>query len=156
MTVVARRFASTPNRTSAETWEAILSIISKNGAEARSELESISGFAASTIADEIPKDAPIVLCGNGPLLRIYCLYGEDAVIGDDCDESALSWNPTDGDWRLFLPFTAGDLQWISNALQKKSTRIFAYEAGKEPIEPDDGERAGRTEFTIDMKEFFKK
>ena len=156
MTVVARRFSSTPSRTSAETWEAILTVISRNGSEARSELESVGGFAASTIAEEIPRDTPIVLSGNGPRLRIYCLYGEDAVIGDDCDESALSWNPTEGDWRLFLPFAAVDLQWARNALQKKSTRITAYEAGKEPVELDGTERAGRIEFTIDMKEFLKK
>lgn len=158
MTIVARRFASTPARTSGETWERIVSVISKSESQARRELEAVAGVAASIIADEIPKDVPIVILGNGPRLRVYCAYGEDAVIADDCDESELAWNPTEGDWRMFLPCAAEDMDWVRDALAHRSTRIRPYEAegGSIPESDSVGERVEQAAFSVNIKEFLKK
>lgn len=158
MTVVARRFASTPARTAGETWQRIVSVISQSDSQARRELETVGGIVASVIADEIPHNVPIVVIGNGPRLRIYCVYGEDAVIGDECDEEALAWHPTGGEWKLFLPCAAEDLEWVKDALAQRSSRIQAYEAEKGTI-PESGpesESEAHAAFSINIKEFLKK
>ena len=127
MTVVARRFAASPIRTASETWNAIINLISTEGSDARKELESVRGVMASLIADEAPRDAAIVVAGNGPRLRIYCLYGSDAVDGDDRDERALSWEPVEGDWSMQVPCDGDDLEWVKTAIEKASSRIIAYD-----------------------------
>ncbi len=158
MTVVARCFASTPARTSGETWEKIVSLISKESSEARRDLESAAGIAASIIADEIPKQAPFILAGNGPRLRIYCVFGEDAIVGDDCDERDLSWNPTDCTWRLLLPCAKEDIEQVQKALREKSARILAYDAneGATPEADSQLESKANMMFTINVKEFQRK
>lgn len=127
MSVYARRFAATPVRTASETWQSIVELISKEGSSARTEVTSVSGVGSCLIADETPADNPIVVSGNGPRLRIYCLYGEDAVVGDDKDESDLAWEPTEGDWRMRLPCSGEDLDWVQKSLSAKSSRISAYD-----------------------------
>ncbi len=158
MTIVARRIASTPVRTAAETWNRIVTLISNATSLGRQELDAVGGIAASVIADEIPKEAPVVVTGNGPRLRVYCVYGEDAVIGDDCDEAELSWIPAEGEWRLFLPCAKEDLEWIRNALQQRSTRIVAYDAKKGTIPSPESESEGRvpTTISVNVTEFLKK
>jgi hypothetical protein len=158
MSVIARRFASTPARTSGETWERIVSVISKSGSEARRELHAVGGLAASIIADETPRDVPIVVMGNRPRLRMYCVYGEDAVIGDECDERELTSNPTEGEWRLFLPCAEEDLEWVKSALQQRSRRILAYEAekGEIPETNSQGESGTRATFSVNIKEFLER
>lgn len=127
MTVVARRFAATPIRTATETWTTMVNVISKEGTAARAELMSVRGVMASVIADEWPKDAAIVVAGNGPRLRMYCLYGAAAIEGDDRDENTLSWTPTEGDWQMYIPCESDDLKWVSAAVKKSSSRIVAYD-----------------------------
>jgi hypothetical protein len=71
-TVVARRFASTPQRTAVETWTNITALLAPAGTEVRRELQSVAGIAGSVIASELPEKYPSVMKGNGPRLRIYC------------------------------------------------------------------------------------
>jgi hypothetical protein len=158
MTIIARRFASTPVRTGTETWERIVDLISKSGSASRAELQGVTGVAASLIADETPKEAPIVVAGNGPRLRVYCIYGEDAIVGDDCDESSLTWNPIDGDWRLFLPCPEEDLDWVRDCLRPLSKRIIAYDVSKEapPEEESNAANTGKATFSVNVQEFMKK
>lgn len=139
MSVYARQFAATPIRTASETWLAISELISKPGTAARTELANVTGIASCLLADETPKDNPMVVFGSGPRLRIYCLYGEDAVVGDDKDESDLSWNPTEGDWKMRLPCGTEDLEWVKKALSKLSNRITAYDPEAE--EDDEASRS---------------
>jgi len=157
MTVIARRFASTPARSAGETWERIVALISCAGSEPRGELEAVAGIAASIIADETPRESPIVVTGEGPRLRVYCVYGEDAIVGDDCDESALTCNPTEGEWCLFLPCSAEDMDWVKRALEQGSTRVRAYDAEKGIPETGSGKTSGdRATFSVNIEEFFKK
>jgi hypothetical protein len=158
MTTVARRFAATPVRTGTETWDLIVDLISKSQSASRTELQKVTGVAASLIADEIPKEAPIVVAGNGPRLRVYCIYGEDAVVADDCDESSLTWNPAEGDWRLFLPCPGEDLEWVRGCLQPLSRRIIAYDASKVvlPEEESKPTETVKATFSVNVEEFMKK
>src|SRR3546814_20149421 len=68
-----------------------------------------TGVAASLIADQAPKSAPIVATCDGPRTRIYCLFYEDAIDGDDANEEVLGFEPLKGDWGV--------------SLDRKSTRL---------------------------------
>lgn len=157
MTVVARRFISIPERTASVTWSAIVSLLAPDeDSEAAAELRSISGIASSLISREAIT-APIVVWGAGPRVRVYCLYNEDAVEGDDANEAALSFNPTDGDWNMSLPCPAEDLAWVKTALRTKSQRISARDM-ETTLDGDGGEESSRTstaETAIDLEAFFK-
>jgi hypothetical protein len=49
---------------------------------ARAELQKVSGVASSTIASEAPKDDAFIVYGSGPQIRVYCIFGDDAITGD--------------------------------------------------------------------------
>jgi hypothetical protein len=127
MTTVARRtFNSTPQRDAAQTWLAVVDLLTKGRAgKDRTELLAVAGVVASVIADQAPRDAPIVVTCNGPQTRIYCLYDDDAVDGSDANEDTLGYDPLNGDWQISLPCLPDDLTWVQSALKKHSTRIVA-------------------------------
>ncbi len=125
-TVVGRVFRSTPERNAANTWEAIVDLLTRGEQNAkRTELLAVSGIAASLIADQAPKDAAIVVTCDGPRTRIYCLFDDDAIDGTDANEDALGFDPLKGDWAVSLPCAAEDLDWVQAALKKHGSRITA-------------------------------
>ena len=124
MSVIARRIRATPERPAVDTWRFIVSL-------ARRELEAVGGVAACLIADEVPKEAPIVLAGSGPRLRIYCLYGEEALTGEGSNETDLTWDPTVAEWMMWLPTAGEDLEWVRTQLAKVGKRIVAYDPERE-------------------------
>lgn len=125
-TVVRRTFNSTPQRDAAETWRAIVDLLTQGKAgDARTELLAVAGVAASVIADQAPKDAAIVITCDGPRTRIYCLYDDAAIEGSDAAEDALGFDPLQGDWRVSLPCGDEDLAWVQAALKTHSSRVTA-------------------------------
>ena len=128
MTVVTRKFSARPQRTASETWAAIINAIALDET-VQNILNNISGLASSIIADETPESNSITVIGSGPRLRIYCIYGEDAVTGEN-SESKISWNIFETDWQIHFPVKKDDLEWTNKALQKKGTNFFAYEIGE--------------------------
>jgi len=156
MGTVARKISSIPVRTSGETWKVIVNLISTGSSTARSELESINGIAASIIADEFPKNAPIIVIGAGPRVRIYCLYGEDAITGDDQNESTLATNPTGEDWQLYFPCPADDIEWLKKALGKVTNRAFVYDQEKGLDNQQEDNKKTATKLTINVDNFLNK
>ena len=69
--------------------------------------------------------APIVVYGSGPRVRIYCLYGEDAMTGEEAREEPLAFKATEGSWQMSLPCPADDLAWIQETLKKRSSHTSA-------------------------------
>ena len=63
-----------------------MGLISEPGSAVRKELEAVSVIASCLITDETPKRPPIMVAGVGPHLRIYCLYDEDALSGEEADD----------------------------------------------------------------------
>lgn len=125
-TVASRTFVSTPGRDAARTWTAVVDVLTRGQAgAARDELLSVSGIAASVIADQAPKKTAIVVTCDGPRTRIYCLYDDDAVEGSDANEEPLGFDPLRGDWRVSLPCTTDDLAWVQRALKKHGDRVTA-------------------------------
>lgn len=139
MSVVVRRVVGAPVRTAAEVWAIIADLVAAQGTAARQELDRVAGIVMSLIAGETMGDSPIVIYGVGPRLRVYCLYGEAAVLGENASEDALLWTPTDGDWAMSLPSAAEDLPWIQRALARASARVTARDKaemapGEEQVE----------------------
>lgn len=156
MTVVARRFVSIPERSASATWDAISQLLApESDSAAAAELRSVAGLSASLISREA-MTSPIVIWGAGPRVRIYCLYNDDAVERDDANETALSFDPTDGEWYMSLPCPAEDLSWVQNALKSKSKRITARDM-ETALDSDEEEssRNSATETVVDLETFFK-
>lgn len=149
MTIVVRKFAASPERTAAETWKAIIQMLDPSDTKWLSELNGVTGSLSSIIASQAPKDAPLIIRGNGPLLRIYCLYDDEAVIGEDKKEQSLNWEPLTGDWKMYAPCPTELLEQMSTFISKRATRIELYDENEEP--DFSGKASDRIEsFTIDL------
>ncbi len=163
MTVVARSLISIPERSATATWEAIVELIAPDArSAARRDLEAVLGIACSCITDETLADDPMVVYGVGPRLRIYALYGDDAVEGDGANESPLSYVPTDGDWHLSIPCLPDDLPWVQRGLNEVSNRVTARALGT-AVDGDTAEGGDRSSITdgrvgplaVDRDAFFR-
>jgi hypothetical protein len=156
MTVVARRFVSIPTRTASATWAAISRLLApREKSAASTELASIAGIASSLISREA-MTAAIVLYGTGPRVRVYCLYNDDAIDGEDADEMALSFDPTAGDWQMSLPCPSEDLSWVQDALKAKSRRITARDMDTAfDNEEHEASKNNAVETVVDLEAFFK-
>ena len=154
MSTVARHVASTPARTAAETWAKITELLAPDAASAaRKELNCAAGVACAAIASEATKDAPMVIWGVGPRVRVYCIFDEDAVTGDGVHEEALTSCPTDGDWKMSIPCAPEDVEWSNKKLASATARISAR-APNEDVEIGKTAAAGRS-LTINAEEFLK-
>jgi len=155
MTVLARRIVAAPARPASSAWRVIVDLLAPEDGAARNELLSVSGTASMLIADEWLKDSPAVVYGSGPRVRLYCLYGEDAIAGDGSNESKLAFVATEGDWRLSLPCCADDLDWVQAELRKRSTRITARELTEAVDEEDDSGEMRESGEIINREAFFR-
>lgn len=154
MSVIARRVASTPKRTAAESWQLIIDMVSDQSSNARKTLEAITGVVSAIIVDEVPAEAPIIFTGKGPRTRIYCVYGEDALLDENCNEEPLVQKPTAEDWHMYLPYTKEDWTWVSESLSAVSNFITIYDKDKElDTEKGTDETAS---LTIDTSSFLNK
>lgn len=154
-TVAARTFRSSPHRDAAETWNAIVDILtSKRTSDARMELLAIAGVAASIIADQAPVDAAIVITCDGPRTRIYCVYDDDALESSDANEEPLGFDPVKGDWHLSLPCHQDDLSWVQSELSKHSSRITARDL-ETPSVADKAKAASAVPLILDPSRFLE-
>lgn len=155
MTIIARRIIAEPVRSASETWEIIVDLLAPEaGNKAREELLTATGVASSLVAAEAMKDAPIVVYGSGPRVRIYCLYGEEAIVGENANESKLTTSPVDGDWAMSLPCPEEDLEWVQTALKKRSVRITAREMST-PVDDDNKANASEKSASINVEAFLR-
>jgi hypothetical protein len=124
---IRRDLASVPLRTASETWNQLVELVTGVSSQDVNQLRAAAGTMGSIITDEHPKDRPIIFEGVGPQLRIYLLYGEDAVsAGEEVD--SLTWAPTAGNWTLHVPCDAENLEWVRRSLGRTSPRIKAYDS----------------------------
>jgi len=156
-TVVVRRVAATPARSAAEAWGVIADLVAPQGKAARQELERVAGIVISLVAAEAMRDSPVVVRGVGPRLRVYCLYDDEAILGEATSEDVLSWCPTDGDWAMSVPCPPDDLSWVQAALARVSARITARDQDKAaPSETPEPTREARDALDpVDMEAFLR-
>lgn len=153
--VIARRIAASPARSAGETWTVIVDLLAPaSSSTARAELQNVAGVVCSAISAEATRDDPIVVQGCGPRVRIYCLFGDDAVVGDDVNEDALAKTPTEGDWSLSVPCPAHDLKWCQSALASISSRVTARTMGEDAPERTSRARA-EDRLAINPEEFLR-
>ena len=145
---VRRAIASIPVRTAGETWRAVIELITRVDSVDRDQLEAAASVMETLIADEQPAAVPIIVKGNGPRLLVYCLYQEDAMeTGTDID--ALSWNPTEGDWRITAPAENEDIEWMNRTLTSRAPRITVHAADQAAPE-DDSKNAAADEASFEI------
>jgi hypothetical protein len=130
MSVVARKFSASPARLSSATWKAISAIICQSDTAAAAEFAKVAGIASCLINDRQFAKTPMVIKNDGPRLRIYCLYGDDAVDEDQKNEAALTWKPTEGSWLAFMPCHKDELADFKNQLTGRSANFFVYDAAE--------------------------
>lgn len=153
MTVVRRTFKSTPARDASETWRVIMAFLLRNSdGAARAELEAVAGVASSLIADQAPRDSSITVICSGPRTRIYCVYEDDAIGGDDVNEEAVGFDPLHGDWSISFPCAAEDLAWTQRALAQHSKRITARDLSDKQVETA-ASATSASALTLDTKGF---
>lgn len=157
MSVASRKVRATPVRSSSEAWKVIALLLAPDeSSEAHVELMSVDGTVSSLISSDAMKDSAVVCTGSGPRVRLYCLYGEDAITGDDASESSLQQCPTEDDWELSVPCPANDLDWVNRSLKEKSKRIKARDLS-ERLGPKDEEmkKSSQASATVNTEAFLR-
>lgn len=155
MTVLARRIVATPARSASEAWAVIVDLLAPAAnSPARKELQAIVGIATSLISDEAFRNAPAVVYGSGPRVRIYCLYGEDAVTSDSAGETKLTVVATEGDWKMSLPCPEVDLTWVQDALKNRSSHVTARDMNSALADDAAGEDTSKA-VVVDREAFFR-
>lgn len=152
MSVVARLLASVPRRTSVETWQRLVELVTTSTSEARAELETITPVAAMLIAEEYTRAAPVIISGGGPLVRVYTVHREEAIDHDLDDEADLSFNPTAGDsWLLSLPALGGDID-VARAAVSGARHVEVREASTEDRRAEAMKAAATRDLVLDLAE----
>ncbi len=157
MSIVARKFNASPARLASATWNAIATLICDSDEKALAEFAAATGIGSSLLNDQLFESYPMVVVSKGPRLRIYCLYGEDAISGEDANEESLSWKPTEEEWHAFLPCTADELKEIKKALKLKSGKFSAYDVdvGLPEDATEQAENSNLAKASIDFAAFKK-
>ena len=130
MSVATRKFAASPKRNAAETWTAIMAAIAPNNDSVKSVLASVTGVAASVIAEGTPSSFPITVVGSGSRLRVYCLYDEDAVTAEEAHEDPLSWNIFESEWKIHFPADEVNFEPLKKILEGRGGQFVAYKIGE--------------------------
>lgn len=158
MSTVARKFVSVPQRSSRETWDMIALLLApdKTG-DAYKEIMKVQGVASSLISRETMESSAIVVYGGpGPRVKVYCLYGNDAIGGDGANETALATVPTQGDWKMSLPCPSEDLAWVQEALKTDSARITARDMSTSVSDDEEAKEKLTSSQVVDMEAFFRR
>lgn len=157
-TVVARKILASPARLSSAAWKTISDMITKGDPTAAGEFESVKGIASCLINDQALENHPLVVKNKGPRLRVYCLYGEDAISAEDKNEESLSWSPTGAEWHAFLPCLPDEVEEMAKLVESRSKKFTIYnvEAGipdDEAVEEKTAAKSANT--TINWSAFDK-
>lgn len=155
MTVVARRVASVPFRLATETWQRVIELVAPTNAAAQEELRQVVGVASSLITGEAVRDSPIVVTGDGPRVRLYCVYGDKAVEGTGVNEAALAGSPAEtSTWAMSLPCPLDDLSWVQASLKRHSARITARDMAESTPSAAEEDSAD-SEASINLESFLQ-
>jgi hypothetical protein len=155
MTVVARRVAAVPARTSTDTWRAIVALLTADSDPARRQLEAVTNLVAMLIAEEYTAQAPIVVVpAVGDRVRIYTVRGE--AVDDVVNEQPLaSWPLQAQGWSISLPCGEDDLADASVALDAHpgfSARDLTAAVDVGVAESNSRGRAGGQPLVVDLGE----
>ncbi|MCG8693974.1 MAG: hypothetical protein MI806_22445 [Minwuiales bacterium] len=126
---VRREISSIPLRTAEGTWETFVELVTGHETVDGGQLSAAATVMASLITDEAFKDHSLTMTGVSHRLVVYLLHGLDAMeAGYDVDN--LTWNPTAGDWQLFIPCPEEDFDWAKRVLAERAPRFFVIKPGE--------------------------
>lgn len=115
--VIARRIAAIPARTSTETWQAIADLLGSSGSTAHRELTAITSVGAILISEEYTSQAPIVVMPvTGPRIRIHTVHGMDAIEAIGEETPLYGGGLTESGWSMSLPCGTDDLDQMAAEL----------------------------------------
>lgn len=121
---------------------------------ARGELNKVSGVLGQLVSSESFSAEPLVVYGGGARVRLYCLYNDASVEGDDANERALTTCPTEGDWAMSVPCSEEDFVWVTKELAKHGRRVTVRRAGEE-VGSNQDEEAAASAGTVNIEAFLK-
>lgn len=142
-----RDVAATPKHTGAEAWSEIVALITKSDSVDKDQLQAAASVMATLLTEGHYADHPLTLKGQGDRLVVYCAYGAEALTLETPDP--LPWNPTGGDWSLFVPCEDEDLSWAKDSLAKRAPRIRLHGLDESPAELKEAATDTTASFTID-------
>lgn len=156
-TVVRREIRSIPHRDASATWAAIVDLLAGDGNDGgkRQELLTVAGVASSVIADQCPRETPIVVTCDGPRTRIYCSYDDDALDDSRSNEVKLGFDALAGNWQVSLPVAGEDLVWVQAALKKHTARIVARDKDSGIQVEQKTQATANNAFVLDVEGFMK-
>ena len=128
MSIIIRKIASSPKNNASKTWDIITEIVCHKSLDHRKEFLKVKGGVCSVISEKTPKDRPIIIRGNGPLLRIYCLYGDDAVDSEEVSEDVLNWNPLSKNWIVYVPCPKSEIDGLQSFFKNQCENFLVYDS----------------------------
>lgn len=144
---VRRDIASIPLRSAVDTWAEYRKLVSGTGSVDVGQFDAAASVMTSLIADEAFKDEPLTLTGVSHRVVSYLAHGHDALeAGKNIDK--LAWNPTAGDWKLFVPCPEEQYDWAKKTLATRAPRFFVLKPGEKVKEEQ--EEAGTTKAAVDV------
>lgn len=149
---VRRDISSIPLRTAEATWAEIRTLVTGPVSIDEQQLDAAESVMASLIADELYGSEPLTFKGVGDRLVIYLRHGLEALEeGTEVDE--IQWNPTAGDWTLYVPCGDENYEWAKKTLAKRAPRFVVMKQGEMPDDADEpGDAAEAVEVaTIDWE-----
>lgn len=103
----------------------IVGLISASSSVDAHQLTAAQPLMAMLVAAEHYDSKPLTLVGSGIRVVIYCSYREDALtLG--ADVNSLPSNPTEGEWRLYVPCAPDDLVWAKADMKKRAPRLHLH------------------------------
>jgi hypothetical protein len=133
---VRRDIASIPLCSAEETWAEYKKLITGLGSVDAGQFDAAATVMTSLITDEAFQDEPLTLTGVSHRLVVYLLHGHDALeAGADIDK--LAWNPTAGDWKLFVPCPEEQYDWAKKTLAARAPRFVVLKPGEKVKEEEE-------------------
>lgn len=143
---VRRDISSIPLRTAEKTWEVICGLITDKDSKDTAQLDAAASVMHSLIADELFDENPITMTGNHRLV-MYLRYRADALEEGEAVDS-LEWNPTAGDWTMYVPCDDENFDWIKKTLVARAPRLVVHRKGETPW--DDDKKASASEQKMEI------
>ncbi len=132
---IRRDIASIPLRSSEETWAEYKKLVTGSGSVDIGQFDAAATVITSLITDEAFKGEPLTLSGVGHRLVVYLLHGHDA-LEEGASIDKLAWNPTAGDWKLFVPCPEEQFEWAKKTLAARAPRFVVLKPGEKITEEE--------------------
>ncbi len=132
---VRRDIASIPLRSAEETWGEFKKLVTGTGSVDAGQFDAAASVITSLITDEAFRSEPLTLTGVSHRLVVYLLHAHDALeAGTSIDK--LAWNPTAGDWKLFVPCPDEQYDWAKKTLSTRAPRFVVLKPGEKILEEE--------------------